>query len=74
MSVQMVGKVTERCDSHVLTQNIEDVEESTEGAMTRFAEAAGLMERLRANVNALHTCRSFHISYIYTRVSPPPFH
>lgn len=55
-------------------QNIEDVEEGTEGAMTRFAEAAGLMEQLRANVNALHTCRSFHLSYIYTRVKPPPHH
>jgi hypothetical protein len=49
------------------------VEERPEGAVNGYIQLAGLTERLRENVNSLHICRAFYISYAYTRVSPPSF-
>lgn len=51
-------------------QGMQDVEERSEGAAIHFTEAARLMEQLRANVHALHVCRSYYLSYIYTHVRP----
>ncbi len=51
-------------------QSIEVVEESMEFALTRFTEVSGLMDRMYANIDAMHTCCCFYLSYVYNRVRP----
>ncbi|EIE21047.1 hypothetical protein COCSUDRAFT_43406 [Coccomyxa subellipsoidea C-169] len=52
-------------------QSIRDVDEKPEGAVNHYVEIAALIERLRANVDALSTCRAFYLSFAYTRVLSP---
>ncbi len=55
-----------------MLQSIRDVDEKPEGAVNHYVEIAALIERLRANVDALSTCRAFYLSFAYTRVSHLP--
>lgn len=41
---------------------MEDVEEGTGCATTRFSDTARTMELLRSNMHSMHTCSYYHLS------------
>ncbi|BDA50177.1 hypothetical protein COCOBI_15-3060 [Coccomyxa sp. Obi] len=52
-------------------QSIEDVEEQSGFATTRFTEATKLLEQLCANMNGMHTCCCFYLTNIYGKLLTP---
>ena len=49
-------------------QGIEDVEDTPEGATMRYLDITDLIERVRANVEAIHVCKSYYMSHAYREV------
>jgi hypothetical protein len=46
-------------------QSIQDVEDTQEGATMHFLELSDLIEKVRANVDAIHVCKSYYMSHVY---------
>lgn len=49
-------------------QSMEDVEDTQEGATMHFLELSDLVERVRANVDAIHVCKAYYMAYCYKEV------
>ncbi len=44
------------------------MEDTEEGACMRYLDIADLVERVRANVEAIHVCKSYYMSHAYREV------
>ena len=44
------------------------MEDTDEGATMRYLDIADLVERVRANVEAIHVCKSYYMSHAYREV------
>ena len=49
-------------------QGIEDVEDTPEGAKMRYLDITDLIDRVKANVEAIHVCKSYYMSHAYREV------
>ncbi|CAL8465314.1 g4849 [Coccomyxa elongata] len=63
--------VAERESVWAQLQSIEDVEEQSGFATTRFTETTRLLEELCANMNGMHTCCCFYLTNIYGKLLTP---
>lgn len=56
-----------------MVQDMQDIEELPEGAISNYTRIADTTERLRTNVEALYICKAYYVSHVYNRVEAPRF-